>query len=61
MTHSMRKMPRRILLNVVSKDLNAGEEDHKQDPYGDRQKLEKSLVLTQELQQENENSMQLAL
>ena len=37
---------------VVSKDLNAGAEDHKQD----RQKLEKSLVLTQGLQQENECS-----
>ena len=64
MTHT-RKMPdltQNILLKVVSKDLNAGaEEDHKQDPYRDRQKLEKSLVLTQGLQQENECSMQLAL
>jgi hypothetical protein len=35
-----RQILRRILLKVVSNDLNAGaEEDHKQDPYRDRQML----------------------
>ena len=50
MTHNinMRKKPdlTQIILKVVSKDLNVvEEEDHKEI---DRQKLEKSLVLTQE-------------
>ena len=42
MTHNiMRKKPdlMQIILKVVSKDLNAGEEDHKEGPQKDRQKL----------------------
>jgi hypothetical protein len=43
-TCGRRQILRRILLKVVFKDLNAGsEEDHKQDSYRDRQKLDTNL------------------
>ena len=53
---------RRILLKVTLSDLSSGEEENQRaEPYRDRQKLSNSLVLTRELQEENEWSMHLAL
>ena len=52
----------RKMLNVVSRGLRAGaEENNIADPYRERQKLERSLVLTKGLREGKEKSMQLAL
>ena len=49
------QMLRRILLKVVSNELNSGEEENQRaEPYRERQKLLRSLVLTKELQEEKE-------
>ena len=46
---------RRILLKVVSKELKSGEEENQRaEPYKEKQKLLRSLILTKELQEEKE-------
>ena len=54
--------PPKDMLKVVSNDLNSGEEENQRDePYRERQKLLRSLVITKGLHEENEQSMLLAL
>ena len=51
-----------MLLKVISSDLNSDEEEnHRADPYSERQELRKSIVLVSGSQQEKVCSMQLAL